>query len=288
MDKVRIFSQTFKIEILFDSIMIITDDHAHLEMDVYGDLDDFVNDQKDNDVKYIITQGIDLSSSKKALELSKKYDIVLAALGIYPPDTLAKDLETDSEVLGTNSKPEDLMSKDKLKDALKWIEKNLGKAVAVGEVGMDFKDANADKELQEWLFRKFIEMAIKYNKPIIIHSRKAEERVLEILGEYDYKKIVLHCFSGKKRLIQLAKERKYYFSVPTNIVNSEHFKMLVSMVDMSRILTETDAPYLSPFKDWPNKPKNIIESLKTIADLKGMTVEETALAVFQNFQKLYL
>jgi TatD DNase family protein len=197
-------------------------------------------------------------------------------LGLYPPDNLVEEDKRGS------------ISREEISKAIEWITKNLKFAVAIGEIGLDFSRDNYNQELQEWVFRQFLVLSQKNNLPVIIHSRKAEARVLEILEEYDLKKVVLHCFSGKKKLIQAAKEKKYYFSVPTNIVNSEHFRMLVSMVDISRIITETDAPYLSPDKSWPNKPSNILESLKVISEIKGMTIEETSLAIFQNFQRLYL
>ncbi len=253
--------------------MLIVDDHAHIESGwiekEFGSMDDFIEQQKNSNVKFIIAQSIDRKTAEEVLSLSLKYDIILPSLGIYPHDYI-----------------NDLRSID---EDFAWIKGNLGKAVAIGEVGLDYSYDEYSSESQKHLFERFVKLAVAKKKPIIIHSRKAEKDVVEMLVEKKVKKAVLHCFSGNKRLIKLAYENGMYFSVPTNMVRSEHFQMLVKIVDISRILTETDSPFLSPFTDGkPNQPKNIIESLKIIANIKGMTVEETANTIFHNFQRLYL
>ncbi len=256
--------------------MIIIDDHAHIEKDrilkSFTSMDDFISDQEKNNVKYIITQSLNRKTAEEALALSKEHKIILPALGIYPHPGLSQIEGIDSD--------------------FKWIKRNIGSAVAIGEVGLDYSYENIsvkEKEFQRALFEKFIDLSIQKKLPIIIHSRKAEKDVIELLIEKNAKKVVLHCFSGKKKIIQLAYEHGFYFSVPTNIVKSQHFQMLVDLVDISKILTETDSPFMSPFTDGkPNQPKNIAESLKIIAKIKNMTVEETSNAIFQNFQKLYL
>ena len=124
--------------------------------------------------------------------------------------------------------------------------------------------------------------------PLIIHSRKAELDVVEMLESSDIKKVVLHCFSGRHHLIKRAAEHGWSFSVPTNIVKSEHFQKMVEMVNISQLLTETDAPYLSPFTGKRNEPAFIAESLKKIAEVKNMTVDDTANNIFMNYQHLFL
>jgi TatD DNase family protein len=260
---------------------MITDDHAHLDhewLTTSYEMDDFINTQKSNNVKYIITQGLDLETSKKALALAKKYDIVLAALGFYPMDTLAKD-----------EKKQFVFDKKKFEQDIAWIKKNLKFAAAIGEVGLDYSYEHTDIEMQKYVFQTFIDLSLEKNMPLIIHSRKAEQDVIDMLLASKVKKAVLHCFSGKKKLVEQAIKAGYYFSIPTNITRSQHFQMIVKMADLSKLFTETDAPFLSPFKDdKPNEPRFIAESIKMIAQIKNMTPEEVALAIFQNFQRLYL
>ena len=101
------------------------------------------------------------------------------------------------------------------------------------------------------------------------------------------KKVVLHCFCGKKGLIKKAEDKGYYFSVPTNIVRAHNFQHLVDKVNISRILTETDAPYLSPYKDRRNEPAFIVESIKKIAEIKKMQIEEVEKNIYMNYQGLF-
>ena len=134
---------------------------------------------------------------------------------------------------------------------------------------------------------KLIELSKKIKKPIIIHSRKAEQDVIDILENLDAKKVVLHCFSGKLKLIKRAAELGYYFSIPTNITHSQHFQKLAELVDINKILTETDAPYLSPYKNRRNEPSFITEAIKKIAEIKNISINEIANNIFMNYQNLF-
>jgi len=141
--------------------------------------------------------------------------------------------------------------------------------------------------LQKEIFIKIIKLSKKINKPLIIHSRKAESDIIDILENSDAKKVILHCFSGKLKLIKKAAELGYYFSVPTNVVRSSQFQKLVEMVDINQLLTETDSPYLSPYKNRRNEPAFIIETIKKIAEIKNISINETANNIFMNYQKVF-
>jgi len=107
-----------------------------------------------------------------------------------------------------------------------------------------------------------------------------------MLENSDAKKAILHCFSGKLKLIKKAAELGYYFSVPTNVVRSSQFQKLVEIVDINQLLTETDSPYLSPYKGRRNEPAFIIETIKKIAEIKNITINEIANNIFMNYQKV--
>lgn len=250
--------------------MILIDVHCHL--DLLDDLDSVILRAKKAGVKVIVFNGINAKSNLKVLEISEKYDIVKAALGIYPPEALLKeenieqDFDIDSEI--------------------KFIRDNKDKIIAIGEIGLDYS-TDADKTEQKELFRKMIRLGLKLDKPLIVHSRKAEEDVIKILEEEKAKKVVLHCFSGRKSLIKKADSLGYYFSIPTNIVRAENFQSMVKEVNINQLLTETDAPYLSPFKGKKNEPSFVIEAVKKIASIKGFEVEEVANNIFMNYQRLF-
>jgi len=173
----------------------------------------------------------------------------------------------------------------KINDEIKWIKSN--KPFAISEIGLDYHNGK-NKEKQKKYFVKFLEIAKSLSIPAIIHSRNAESDVIEIIEKFEYNKIVLHCFSGNKKLIKKGIELKLYFSIPTNIVRSHQFQELVKLVPLSRILTETDSPYLSQNPGEISIPSDVIESVKKIAEIKGISKEECSKIIFMNFQRLFI
>jgi len=254
--------------------MILADVHAHLDFpEMEKDLDVIIENAKKAGVRLIIANGVSPGSNRNVLKIAKRYDIVKAALGIYPPDALSK--ETNSEI------------KVDIEKELRFYEENIKDIIAIGEIGLDYQNGK-NKELQKDVFIKQLEFAKKHDLPAIIHSRKAESDVIEILERLGYKKIILHCFCGKKNLIEKAKELGFYFSIPTNVVRSENIQNIVKTVNISKLLTETDSPFLSPFKEKMNEPAFVIESVKKIAEIKGFTAEDTANSIWLNCQRLFL
>ncbi|MBU2561624.1 MAG: TatD family hydrolase [Nanoarchaeota archaeon] len=258
------------------AMVLLVDVHAHLDL-FKDDLDGVIARAKAAGVKVIIANGVDSQTNRVVLDLAKKYDIVKPALGIYPPDALQQEVDVGDYPI--QLKPYDV------DEELAFIEKS--EPVALGEVGLDYKTGK-DIAGQKELFQKFIDLSKKLDIPLIVHSRKAEQVVIDMLDASGAKKVVLHCFSGKKSLIKRAAGKGWSFSIPTNVVRSEHFQNMINMVHISQLLTETDAPLLSPFPGQRNEPAFVLESLKKIAELKGLTVEDAANAVFQNYQNLFL
>lgn len=259
---------------------MLVDVHAHLDHPlIEKKIDEVISNAKKAGIKSIITNGINHSTNIKSLELSKKYDLVKCAMGFYPPDALRKEI-------GENIYPIE-HEEANIDDEIMFIEKHKNEIIAIGEVGLDYQNGH-EKEKQKDAFLKIIALAKKLDKPLIVHSRKAEEDVISMLEEHKSKKVVLHCFCGKKSLIKRASKNGWSFSIPPNIVRAENFQMLVKDVPISQILTETDAPYLSPFKDKTNEPAFIVETIKKIAELKEMTTEEIERNIFMNYQRLFL
>ncbi|MBN1502264.1 TatD family hydrolase [Candidatus Woesearchaeota archaeon] len=253
--------------------MLLVDVHAHLDTTFYGtEVDVVINRALKNNVKAIIANGVDRKTNREVLELSKKYGLVKAALGIYPPDALG--IETNAE---TNWD---------LDDELVFIEKNIKKIIAVGEVGLDYKNGK-DKEKQINLFKKLIEIAKKNNKPLIVHSRRAEKDVIDVLEGYNYGKIIMHCFNGNHKLVQRVRDNRWFFSIPTNVVRSEHMQKIVKETPLSQLLTETDSPFLSPYRDKRNEPSFVVESVKKMAEIKELEAEETANNIWMNYERLF-
>jgi TatD DNase family protein len=266
--------------------MEFVDVHAHLDHGRFDkDLDEVVERAKKKGC-LVITSGVNVSTNRRVLELEDKYDNVFASFGIYPVDALAKELEVGE----ADGFVRDLEKFDVEKE-LAWIEENADKCVAIGEIGLDYnwKDFQTEemREKQKEVFRKVLELARKIGKPVVVHSRKAEEDAIEILEEIGIKNVVMHCFNGRKSLIKRCVENDWYFSVPPVIMRLEHFQTLVGLVPLEQLLTETDAPYLSPVAGERNEPANIAVTVKEIAKIKELNEEEVAEQIFNNAEKVF-
>lgn len=251
----------------------LVDVHSHLDDKKFSNLDSIIVRARKAGVKIIICNGLNPKSNRVCLELSEKYDIVRASLGIYPSDA------------------ERLSSKE-LEDEIMSIEKNRNRIVAIGEVGLDFhwtkKDETEKIEKQRMVFKKLIKLSEKICKPLIVHSRKAEKECIEILEKSRNRKIVMHCFNGNKKLVEKVINNKWFFSIPANIVRSKQFQMIVEECPINQLLTETDAPYLSPYQGRINEPSFIVETIKKIAEIKNMDETEVINNIFMNYQTVFL
>jgi TatD DNase family protein len=239
---------------------MIIDTHFHADFLDEVKLKEIQDDEK---IKLVITNSVNINSCKKNTEISKKYQKIKTALGLYPEQTLT---EEEFNLL------------------LELIKKN--KPIAIGEIGLD-KTEKLDFEIQKEVFIKQLDLAKELNVPAIIHTRKAEKEVLEILENYSELKIILHCFSGNFKLVKKANEMGCYFSIPTNIVRSEHFQKMVKELPKEKILTETDSPYLSPFKEKDNEPRFITESIKKISEIWDVSEKEVERQIEENFERVF-
>ncbi len=260
--------------------MNLVDVHCHINHELFKNkLDDVLKRAKNVGVKAILLSGVNPANNREVLELAKKHEIIKASLGIYPIDAIGL-AEGETGLPGHKGKIN-------LDEEFKFIEKNLDEVTAIGEVGMDFYWADKDTyDEQAKNFRRIIKFAIKVNKPIVIHSRKAEEECLQILEEEIKNKeipVIQHCFSGRKSLMTKAIELGHYFSIPPNIVKASNFQTLVKKAPLTQLLTETDAPWLSPFKDKTNEPAFVTESIKKIAEVKKLSEKEVADKIWQNY-----
>ena len=245
------------------------DIHAHLDIEpLYKNRLEIIKRAKEKEVKVIVTNGIDIRSNRITLELAKEFPIVKAACGIYPTSFSKKFTE------------------ENLLEEIDFIKKNKNKIIALGEIGLDY-NSDINKKDQQLIFEKFLTLAEKLGKPVILHTRKAEQEVIETLETTKLKKIILHCFSGKKKFVNQAADNGYSFSVPANIVRSQHFQTLVNEVNINQLFTETDAPNLCPYKEQVNEPSYVTESAKMIAKIKKMTLEETNNNIYFNYMQMF-
>ncbi len=250
--------------------MMLVDVHSHIDQFKNDEIDKIIDRAKKTGIKSIINNGIDIESNRKTLELSEKFSIVKAALGLHPEFIEKFDEET-------------------INNEIKFITRNRGRIIAIGEVGLDYYWIKEDKlkARQREMFSKFIELSLKIKKPIIVHSRKAEEDVIKLLEEYKTGMVVIHCFGGKLKLLEKILSNNWFLSIPPVIVRSTHFQGIVERTPLSSLLTETDAPFMSPFKDKKNEPAFVKETIKKISEIKSLTEEEVANNIFMNYQRIF-
>ena len=252
---------------------MLVDVHAHINLIDKEEKGGIINRIIKNKI-VVINNGLNPKTNDETIDLSNRYRNIKAALGIYPGDVLKmKDSEVDDEI-----------------ERIKEIASKNKDIVAIGEIGLDYKEIGEDKEKdiikEKRYFRRFLEMANELKKPVIIHSRKAEEDVIEILESYNIN-VIMHCFMGKLKLIDRIVDNGWFLSIPPVVVRLEHFQKVVGMVDISHLLTETDTPFLSPEKGKINEPLNVIYTIRKIADIKGLTEKETENNIFLNFRRLF-
>jgi TatD DNase family protein len=262
--------------------MSYIDVHAHLEEKRFEkDLNKVIERAEKAGVKFVITSGVNPETNRKALELTRKYKILKASFGLYPVDSIVAKVGDKL----SDDYPRKIEGFD-VDEEIKWIEKNAKDCVAIGEVGLDYQVAGDFKEEQKEVFEKVILLANKLKRPLIIHSRKAEADAIEMLEKAKVP-VVMHCFNGKKSLINKGVELGFYFSVPPVITRLNHFEMLVAEVPLEQLLTETDAPYLSPVAGERNEPMNVAITVKKIAEIKKISDEEVAETIFKNAKEVF-
>ena len=233
------------------------------------DLPEVIKRAKKDGVKVIINNSTDKKTDRNTLKLAEKYPIIKAALGIHPTNVVKlSDKEIDEEI--------------------KFIEKNKNKIIAIGEVGLDYHWCTKDweREKQRVVFKKFLDLAKRIDKPVIVHGWDAVKDVLKILEGYDGK-VVLHCFEASEKQINKAIRRGYSFSIPPAIVRNTFFQKIAELVPLSKLLTETDAPFQAPKKEDRNEPSFISVTIKKLAEIKKMTEEEIANNIFLNYKNMF-
>ncbi len=251
---------------------MIYDCHAHLDLFNEKELKKIIENSKKQSIGAVISNSVDLNSCRKNLEISKKYSLVKCAFGFYPQDALSR--ETNKKI------------KDSFQDLKKFVLKNKKSVFAIGEIGMDFSSGK-DKEGQEELFRQQLLFAEKLGVPAIIHTRKAEKEVIGVLKDFPKLKKILHCFCGNMKLAKKAEQQGCYFSIPCSVNRMQNFQKLLELVSKEKILTETDAPYLSPFKGKKSEPAYIRETIKIMANIWNMSEEKVEKQIEENFKKVF-
>lgn len=249
------------------------DTHVHLNADQYEeDVDEVITRAVDAGVTKMIVVGFDRKTINKAMELTERYSFIYAVVGWHPVDAI-----------------------DCTEEDLKWIEglAEHPKVVGIGETGLDYHWDKSPKDIQQELFRKQIQLAKKVNLPIIIHNRDATADVVRILKEEEAKETggIMHCFGGSVETAKECIDMNFLISLggPVTFKNAKTPKEVATEIPLSKLLIETDAPYLAPhpYRGKRNEPVYVTLVAEEIAKLKGLSIEEVALATTANAQSIF-
>lgn len=259
------------------------DVHAHLfHSEFEGDEDAAAERAKAAGVEIVIVNGLEPVSNRQTLELCARHDNLRAACGIYPLDAVATEInEAGWSYDFEPPKPFDVDAE------IQWIDDHADEMVAIGECGLDQHWVKDYAPQQERVFRALCTVAMKHNKPVILHSRKAEARTFEILQEMGVEKADFHCYCGKLNLAKRITEAGYYISIPPVVVRGESFQRLAKKLPIEQLLTETDSPYMSPVKDTRNEPANVPLGVAAMAAARGISADEMAVAIRGNCRRLF-
>jgi len=289
---------------------MLYDTHCHPNLaknkDKFEIIKTFLEENKTGFLNIIWT---DLEKSKEVVELSKKFDRVFCSIWIHPCDVY------DLDLIESIKKLENLIIEEKSP----IIPFNKGdeyknKIVAIWECGLDYywlkpendkqiakyipemqeKIIKLKKDLQKIFFKAQIELARKYNLPIIIHNREASEDVLEILKETNFKNFIFHCYSENleyaQKLIKFSPNCKISFSGIVTFKNALEIQQTAKNIPLKNILVETDSPYLTPTPyRWKqeNEPSYTKYVLEKIIELREESPEEIKKQIFENSLEIF-
>jgi len=251
----------------------VIDTHCHLDMiGSATDLNNVVARAEAAGVSPLITVGIDLESSKKAIQLAGQFDSVFATVGIHPHNVRNLSEDTYAELEKLCSAP---------------------KVVAYGEVGLDYVKEYAPKPMQLEHYDRQLDLARKINLPVVIHDREAHEDIIRLLKKRGPFAAggVMHCFSGNWSLARKVLDLGFHLSLPGIVTFSKAADMQVvaRKIPADSLLLETDAPFLTPepLRGKKNFPEYILFTAQKIAELRDIPFVELAKITTDNALRFF-
>ncbi|MBX4192312.1 TatD family hydrolase [Candidatus Parcubacteria bacterium] len=249
------------------------DAHCHLYFPQYdADREETLSHMRALDLGAVIV-GTDLETSNKALEMGKEHDFLWSSVGLHPTDEGAFDEEEFTNLAQES------------------------KVVAIGECGLDYfrtgKTAE-ERAIQLKRFESHIQLAVLVHKPLIIHCRDAHEDMVTTLTSHrrdhgNKLQTIVHFFTGTAELAQRYLDLGCYLSFPGPITFTDAYDESVKVTPMDKILVETDSPFAAPMphRGKRNEPAFVLEVIRKIAALKGLSEEEVAAQTVKNARNIF-
>jgi len=245
------------------------DTHAHYcDKRFNEDRDELLGSMIDSGISLILNAGSSLRTSKFSLELADKYPFIYASVGVHPHDAKSMTADTVSELGRLLSHP---------------------KAMAVGEIGLDYHYDFSPRDVQRMRFREQLELARRLDKPVIIHEREALQDTLDIVRDFGDLTGVFHCFSGSRETAKTVLDMGWYLSF-TGIVTFKNARRALEVLEImpaDRIMLETDCPYMAPepMRGKRNSSLYLPYIAEKIAEVRGVSAEEVAVTTMENSKR---
>ncbi len=249
---------------------MLCDSHTHLDLFTDAELDGIVSRAREAGVGMIVAVGSTLASSRRAIELARRYDIVYAGVGMHPMDLKAPFTEGDYL-------------------ALRDMALAGPKVVCVSETGLDFLPTSPDRAWQDRAFREHIRLARELGRAIDLHSRESDAAVLEVLRQERIAEVgaIWHYFQSGRAEAEAALDLGCYISLAKPLLRKPELEPIVRDLPMNRIVLETDS-YPQPWKRNPamrTEPAHVRMVAAKVAEIKGITVEEVAAVTTANLRR---
>jgi len=248
------------------------DSHCHLHIcEREVPLDDLLTRARANGVEQVVTIGIEVASSERALAIAREHEGVFSSAGVHPNDATAWNDEAGERV-------DELLEQDEV--------------VAVGETGLDFYRDHTPHDVQRVAFRDHIELAKRHGKPLVIHTRESTTAAieeLELIGPPA--KLIFHCWSGNTHELKRALELGAHVSFAGNVSfkSAEDLRGAALLTPSDRLLVETDAPFLAPVpqRGKPNEPAFVAAVGRAVAEARGENEGDVGRATTANARRIF-
>ena len=253
---------------------MLFDTHAHYDDKRFDpDRDELLASLPAHDIGLILNPGCDVETSRKAVSYAQKYAFVYAAVGIHP-ENINESWNNDLSVIQELAQTEP-------------------KVRAIGEIGLDYyweKDEHA-RARQQVVFARQMELARELDMPVIVHDRDAHGDCMEITRRYPEVRGVYHCYAGSVEMARELLRLGYYLSF-TGVITFKNARRAIEVIretPIDRLMIETDAPYMAPepFRGRRNSSLYVYRMAETIAEIKGMSVEEVERITTENGKRLF-
>ncbi len=252
---------------------MLVDIHCHLSFPEFDqDRNEVITRLSAEGVGLLIDPGVDVATSKKSIALAREVDFIYANVGLHPHEATNPVEESVFEELLTLAR--------------------CPKVVAIGEIGLDYHYPDYNRTAQHEAFREMLKLARSVDMPVVIHCRDAWEDMLHILSEESHSALhgVMHCFSGDRVIADRCIRMGFKLSIPGTVTYKRSLLPdVIRGVSLDDLLTETDAPYLAPvpWRGKRNEPAYVGTVTKTIADIRGISLERATEGIARNAFELF-